>query len=217
MTTLTTLSLMCPVCEKQFRSQSIQSTNSFRGKRTDFHVHAWGTQPLPYLIHTCCICGYSGTERSFTDSEEISPILRMRVWNELTPFFTYGPLLGSEKFEAAAKIALWREESPRYIADLLIRAAWCCVSEGDPEAERFFRRKAAWKFEEALSGFDDIEKDERAVITYLIGELWRRIGDIQQAKIWFDKVPDEITDIETQQWIMYAAEMQRDNPREWFS
>ena len=80
---------------------------------------------------------------------------------------------------------------PRHIADLLLRAAWCCVDEGDVEAERFFRRKAAWKFEESLSSFDGVAREERAVLTYLVGELWRRVGDGGQASSWLNRVHGE--------------------------
>ena len=104
----------------------------------------------------------------------------------------------------------------RHVADLLLRAAWCCVDEGDIEAERFFRRKAAWKFEEALASFDGVARDERAVLTYLVGELWRRVGDTAQATAWFNRVSSEIVDAQTQQWVVDAARQQRDCPREWF-
>ena len=104
----------------------------------------------------------------------------------------------------------------RHIADLLLRAAWCCVDEGDVEAERYFRRHAAWAFERALSVFDGVGGDERAVLTYLVGELWRRIGDLQKAGEWFDRVADEIVDDSSQHWIIAAAERQRTNPQEWF-
>ena len=65
MTTLQQIELLCPVCENRFRSQAVVSTNSFGGKRTDFHERAAGTQPLPYLVHTCNRCGYTGAERDF--------------------------------------------------------------------------------------------------------------------------------------------------------
>ena len=58
--------------------------------------------------------------------------------------------------------------------------------------------------------------EERAVLTYLVGELWRRIGDVQQAREWFDKVSDEIVDSEAQHWILAASEQQRTDPQEWF-
>ena len=150
MTTLQQIELRCPICESTFRSQAVVSTNSFGGKRTDFHERAAGTQPLPYLVHTCGRCGYSGSERDFSDEAEVTPMLREHIWNELTPRLPTEALSGSEKYELAARIAEWQSMEPRHIADLLLRAAWCCVDEGDTEAERFFRRKAAWMLEKAL-------------------------------------------------------------------
>jgi hypothetical protein len=90
------------------------------------------------------------------------------------------------------------------------------VDEGDVEAERYFRRKAAWKFEESLQSFDGVARDERAVLTYLVGELWRRVGDTKQAHQWFNRVAGEVVDTHTQQWVIDAARQQRDCPREWF-
>ena len=143
-------------------------------------------------------------------------MLKERVWNELAPAIATGPVSGSEKYEAAAKVADWQGMEPRHVADLLLRAAWCCVDEGDIEAERFFRRKAGWKFEEALQSFDGVARDERAVLTYLVGELWRRVGDTKLAAEWFNRVASEVVDAHTQQWVIDAARQQRDCPREWF-
>jgi uncharacterized protein (DUF2225 family) len=216
MTTLQQIELVCPICDTRFRSQTVVSTNSFGGKRTDFHERAAGTQPLPFLIHCCNRCGFSGSERDFTEEVEVSPVLKERVWNELAPGISTGSMSGSEKYEAAAKVAEWQGMESRHIADLLLRAAWCCVDEGDIEAERFFRRKAAWKFEESLGSYDGVGREERAVLTYLVGELWRRIGDEQSSRSWFDRVSTEISDSQTQQWVIDAARQQRDCPREWF-
>ena len=219
MTTLQQIELQCPVCETRFRSQAVISTNSFGGKRTDFHERAAGTQPLPYLVHMCDQCGYTGAERDFTDEADVTPVVREHVWTELAPALTLprpGAVLGSEKYEAAAKVAEWQGLEPRHVADLLLRAAWCCVDEGDVEAERFFRRRAAWAFERSLDAFDGVAREERAVLTYLVGELWRRVGDAGQARAWFDRVPLEVADAATQQWVLDAARQQRDCPREWF-
>jgi uncharacterized protein len=216
MTTLQQIELRCPICDTRFRSQAVVSTNSFGGKRTDFHERAAGTQPLPYLIHTCVRCGYSGAERDFTDEADVSPSLCELVLSELAPCVSSTALTGSEKYEAAAKVAEWQGLEPRHVADLLLRAAWCCVDEGDIEAERFFRRKAAWKFEESLESFDGVPREERAVLTYLVGELWRRVGDAKHACAWFDRVEQEIVDRATQQWIIDASRQQKDCPREWF-
>jgi uncharacterized protein (DUF2225 family) len=216
MTTLRQIELRCPICGQIFRSQAVVSTNAFGGKRTDFHERAAGTQPLAYLIHMCNECGFTGGERDFTPEAEVSPLLREHVLNRLGPVGTSRQATGSEKYEAAAKVAEWQGLEPRHIADLLLRAAWCCVDEGDIEAERYFRRHAAWMFEKALENYDTVPREERAVLTYLVGELWRRVGDRTQANAWFDLVEEEVTDLESQRWIADAAAQQRSEPREWF-
>jgi hypothetical protein len=71
-------------------------------------------------------------------------------------------------------------------------------------------------FERALASFDGVEREERAVLTYLVGELWRRSGDIRRATEWYNRVGAEINDPSTQQWVLDAARQQRDCPREWF-
>ena len=98
--------------------------------------------------------------RDFSDEAEVSPMLKEHVWNELAPLVGATPITGSEKYEAAAKVAEWQGMESRHVADLLLRAAWCCVDEGDIEAERFFRRKASWKFEESLASYDGVPRDE---------------------------------------------------------
>lgn len=215
MTALRKIELRCPSCSHEFPSQTVVSTNWFGGKRTDFHERAAGAQPWAYQVHMCDRCGYSGAERDFADQTNISPQVRERVWSELSPH-AQSVATGSEKYEAAAKVAEWQRADPRHIADLWLRAAWCCVDEGDLEAERYFRRLAAWSFEEALEFYDSVPRCDRAVLAYLIGELWRRIGDLTQANAWFDLVTDEVIDPEVQQWIVDAASRQQTNPREWF-
>ena len=216
MTTLKHIDLTCPICYHQFSSQAVLSTNSFGGKRTDFHERAAGAQPLPYFIHVCSRCGYAGSERDFGEEADVTPMLKEHVWDELAPRISDAALSGSDKYEFAAKVAIWQGAEPRRVADLLLRAAWCCVDEGDIEAERYFRRQAAWTFERALASYDGVDRDERAVLTYLVGELWRRVGDARRAREWFDRVEDEVTNSQTQQWVIDAAAQQRDFPREWF-
>ncbi|MEJ7813332.1 MAG: DUF2225 domain-containing protein [Gemmatimonadaceae bacterium] len=216
MTTLRQIELTCPICFNTFSSQAVLLTNSFGGKRTDFHERAVGAQPLPYFIHMCSRCGYTGSERDFSDEADVGPVIKEHVWDELAPKLPSGTVTGSDKYEFAAKVAIWQGCEPRRVADLLLRAAWCCVDEGDSEAERYFRRQAAWTFERALASYDGVEREERAVLAYLVGELWRRVGDVSQAREWFDRVASELTNAHSQHWVVEAARQQRDHPREWF-
>jgi len=217
MTTLCTVELMCPVCEKTFESRAVVDTDALGGKRTDFHERATGAQPLPYQVHTCCRCGFTSTEGDFSGATDITSTLRMQVWNELAPIVDSGLLTGSAKYEAAAKVATWLGRELDEIAHLWLRAAWCCVDEEDIEAERFFRLKAAAAFEQALNSWDGVDAMQRAVLTYLVGELWRRIGDVPRARRWFDRVAAEVVDRREQKWVLDAARQQKNSPREWFA
>ncbi len=217
MTTLDLIELTCPVCAQAFHSQTVVATSGHGGKRTDFHERATGMQPLPYFIHLCTQCGYAGVTHDFDAEVELSDLLREYVWDDLAPVLSQSPPSGSLKYEHAAKVAEWQGHEPRYLADLYLRAAWCCVDEQDTEAERYFRRKAAWRFTDALAAFDSVPADERAVITYLVGELWRRIGNESLANDWFDRVITEITDPAEQWWVLEIARQQQTEPREWFT
>lgn len=215
MTMLRQIELSCPSCRCQFTSQAVASTDAYGGKRTDFHECAAGMQPLPYQVHLCQHCGYCGSERDFTDQTELSPLVREHVWKELAPHVE-DIVAGSDKYSAAAKVAEWQGAESRYVGDLWLRAAWCCVDEGDTEAERYYRRHSAWAFQKTLESYDAVPLDERAVLTYLIGELWRRIGDSEQAKFWFDRVALEVVDSDAQKWVIEAAKRQQSDPQEWF-
>ena len=216
MTTLLRIELTCPVCSKTFSSKMVLPADTSVRKRTDFHEQRAGVQSLPYLVHTCSNCGYTGSDRDFGAEAQIPPTIAAQVWEELASKLPTGPMTGSEKYEFAAKVADWQGAAPQRIGELLLCATWCCVDEGDVEAERYFRRKAAWMFEAALESRDGVAPNVRARLTYLVGELWRRVGDVKAAAAWFDRVPSEIVAPWRQQWIIKAAKQQRDDPREWF-
>jgi len=216
MTTLRPIELRCPICTTGFTSRAVQSTDSLGGEATDFRARSVGVQPLPCFVHRCERCGYAGTEEQFSEEASVRPGLEGRVWDELAP--RLGPELptGSEKYEFAAMVAAWQSESPRRVADLWLRAAWCATDEDDVEGERYFRRHAVWAYEQALASYDGVDRDDRAIVTYLVGELWRRIGDERRAGEWFDKVPGEITGPTKDQWLVKAARQQKEAPQEWF-
>lgn len=223
MTTLTTKQLTCPACSWEFSTQTVLSTNAFGGKRTDFHERAAGAQPVQYFVQACPNCHYAGAQDDFTGErarEHAEDALRSNWLRHRTIRIMEGipgtAIPGAIKWELAALCALAAGYSLQTVADRYLRASWCCVDDGDIEAERYYRVHAARSFAMVLAEFDTIERDQRAVITYLVGELWRRIGDLKQAREWFDKVESEVIDPETQQWVVAAAIQQRDCPREWF-
>jgi uncharacterized protein (DUF2225 family) len=213
--TVITIELRCPNCTSDFTSQGVKPTGKKVRQHTDFCPESTDGQPLRYSVHMCPRCGFAGREDSFSGTESLGYEVQRHVWDDLTPRLAKGVTEPSEKYEFAAKIAGWECPDPLNVADLWLRAAWCCVEEGDTEAERFYRRHAAWSFEEALEDYDEVHAGDRATVTYLVGELWRRIGDNRLAKAWFDRVSEEITNPAEQTWLVVLARKQRNNPVEW--
>ena len=215
MVTLEAIHLTCPNCSWEFDSARANGSDERGLKYTDFRLQTQGAGILRYGVHLCEHCGFAGPEAWFTNPEGVGYEVQRHVWDELTPRLS-SALPVSERYEFAARVAVWDGISTRSIADLWLRAAWCCVDEGDIEAERYYRRHAAWSFEKCLDSYDGVERGERAVLTYLVGELWRRIGDTVRANVWFERVSDEVVDERTQGWLVRCAKQQQNDPREWF-
>lgn len=216
MPTVKTIDLTCPNCDYRFVSSTMDAGELAGRRRTDFQVETFGPAALPFGVHLCERCGFAGPADWFGESAVLSYDVRRRVWDELTPRVSSTPISASEKYEFAALVAAWDGAGERDVAELWLRAAWCCVDEGDVEAERYYRRFAVRGFEACLADHEAVAANERAALTYLIGELWRRIGNTGRARHWFNRVPREIVDQKNQAWLVRWALQQQDDPREWF-
>ena len=219
MTMLREITLECPVCGTLFLTMAMDGVAHFRGAvrtSTDFRECADGAEPLRFLVHQCVACGFAGGDEEFA-ARDLSGDWADALRGSRFVSGSDGGVAGSDKYEAAAQLAERRGDGGRAVADLLLRAAWCCVEERDHEAERYFRRKAAREYERVLAGYDDVPREERARLTYLVGELWRRAGDARRARDWFGRVSGEVTDRVNQCWLVALAAMQRDEPQEWLN
>lgn len=216
MLTLQWIELRCPVCTSTFESMAAVSVREPDHQSTETSAPTADASLLPYFVHVCNRCGYTGAVEDYGDGIEISPRLRDRVWAELAPALGTSvriPWLpftvpGSEKYEGAAKVAEWRGAEALTIAEFWIRAARCALNEDDHEAERYYARFAARWFAEALERPGEVDPEDRASITYHLGELWLRIGDVRQASGWFARVATEVVDPEAQRWVVEAARQQ---------
>jgi uncharacterized protein (DUF2225 family) len=215
--TVSIIELRCPNCDGDFLSQAVRSASQTLRHHTDFGPDSSNAQLVRHGVHLCPRCGFAGREDSFSGTRALGYEVQQRVWDELAPRLSNRPTAPSEKYEFAAKVAGWDCADALNVADLWLQAAWCCVDEGDVEAERYYRRHAAWTFEEALNRYDEVDGSERARMTYLVGELWRRIGDDAQSRAWFARVADEITDPDEQGWLVDLAQKQQDDPAEWLA
>lgn len=216
MTTFHTVEETCPVCDETVEVRHLMSTNTFGGQDTDLRTRAVGWDPLHIAIATCPACGYSDLAHYFSKPRpDLTEAIGQRVREAFAPLRDER-VTTSVGYSRAARIAIWRGAGPLEIADLFLRAAWCCADEGDAQGEHTYRLAAIEYFEQALAT-GQLGEELQPVITYLVGELYRRVGQAEQAAIWFDRVL--VLDGSLQEsldWVLKAARQQRDTPRERF-
>ncbi len=99
------------------------------------------------------------------------------------------------------------------VARTYLTAAWCCDDDNMTEEESSYRRHAIEHYETALRE-GTLPISEVAPVTYLIGELYRRVGETEEAARWFDRVPDAAAPLPAPQWLIDLAEAQKTNPRD---
>ncbi len=239
MTTVLSVTLTCPVCDTAFETQLLTSTNTIGPRTTDLRALAAGFQPQEFLVHTCPTCGYSAFDDQFTSSEtpaepvEIDPAVAERVRESIAPLVRNRTIDAPRKWELAALVAGWNGEPAQDLGWFHLNAAWCCddllameeaaraadmptAAEPDGESsyadrQRQYRQQAAAEFEHALTE-GNIAEDERAMYTYLVGELYRRTGDDDTASQWFHRAIAGAGDVESE-WAA-LAERQLTDPTE---
>ncbi len=186
MTTIHQETLTCPACHTTFKVQVVGSCG-YAGKDTDFRPHYWGLDPLPLFVHTCPRCLFSGYEAHFAApvSEEL------RKW--LVEERGLGRLqsdTGSRRYTLAARCREQAGDNDIAIADMYLRASWCARVEEDRPMERLSQRRAVECFQRALAA-GLVPPNQQAAITYLVGELYRRLGDFELATAYLARVKED--------------------------
>jgi tetratricopeptide (TPR) repeat protein len=181
------------------------STN-YVGQYSDFHRITSGMNPLLYLIHSCQKCGFTGGDEQFTG--KVDTIVAERIKETIYPLVRDQRLRADERWEFAARIAEWRGQDAEGVAFLYLNAAWC--GEADRAREMFYRRKAADYFEKALEG----QASNPLAITYLVGELYRRVGEPEVAGMWFDQAIAAAGDDPAKDLIKKLALRQKTDPKD---
>jgi uncharacterized protein (DUF2225 family) len=199
----------CPNCQHDFVTEVLFSTSS-AGLTSEFRRMALGMQPEPYDVHTCTTCGLSGWDTVFETgvSAGTAALLAERV----TPLIADGPPPAWRRYEYAAWIAQWERSEDDEIGYLYLCAAWCADDRGLAEDEgAAYRRSAIEFYRKALDG-DGLEGNQRAELTYLIGELHRRAGDPDGAHRWLEQVAGLVEADETGERLAALAQRQRTAP-----
>jgi uncharacterized protein (DUF2225 family) len=213
MTTQLDIELRCPNCNDLFDSKSLMSTNTFGKKTTDFYNQTYGSSPLPLLIHTCPTCGYTGNLGEF-ENIKIEKRIKDLIAKNITSLVKNEDIFPGRQYEYAAWIASWSGSASIEIGRLYHMAAWCCYDDGRKEKENDYRKKAIEYFTRALEK-DEVKDYQIIFLSYLIGELYRRVGELENANFWFERVINVVGEDPNLQRMIKLADQQKNNPKEY--
>jgi uncharacterized protein (DUF2225 family) len=209
MTSFITRESVCPVCVCTVEITVLTSTN-YVGQHSDFHRITMGYAPLPLMMNTCSMCGYSGFTDDFANPASLTPELRTKILASLRHIVGDVPLDAGRRYELYALQQELAGADAWQMAHHYLRAAWAARDDGSPN-EPNYQHFALDFFETALTA-NLVPPDQLPSITYLIGELYRRVGDTAAAATWFNTVIERAQS--QPDWNNFAtlAQRQRDHP-----
>ncbi len=211
MGTLETQTLICPCCGTRFETQVLTGPNKFDGQTSEFRRTAVGLDPLPYLLAICPTCGFAELIGVFATAV-VADDVRQMIDAELRPLMAGGVPPTSTRYALAARIAGWQHKGDVVIGNLFMRAAWSADDEGTDSTE--YRRAAIERFVAAVDG--PTPPENALTLIYLVGELYRRLGESEAARPWFDRALAEASASSepAAQRIVALAQRQRDEPND---
>lgn len=185
--------IICPACNNKIEVTKVKSKACVVSSRdTDFCVYYEDINPILYEAWVCEYCGYAALAEKF---EELSYKQASKIKNGITSFWKSRKFNGERDIDKALeayKLALYNlqmiESKASEFAKVCIRIAWLYRLNKDDKELEFLKH--------ALKHYTDAYENERFPINkldeytcmYLIAELHRRIGDIDEALLWFSKL-----------------------------
>lgn len=189
---------ICPICKTNFKSLAIRTSHTYvEKKESDLHIVYRGPSPLHYSIIVCPCCGYAASANSFADelalrvTEQLALALSQLKSDEDLSYLTgeRDSEAALKSFQLAVRSAQLKKVPKGDLAGLLLAAAWIAREIGNQEMERSYMQEALKYYIEAYNnGSGSIGNMDDIQAGYLIGELFRRTGNYNEAINWFGKV-----------------------------
>ena len=166
--------LMCPKCNTTFLSRIVLSCGS-QGVYSDLCPRYWGENPLPYFIHTCPNCYFTGTAEEF--KEYLGRAEGLRLLRDG---------LSCEKYVLLAKRYEIEERGAYCVGITYHKGSWCARLSGERLLEEECLAKAEELLEKAL-GDGLVPGDQLPITLYIIGEISRLRGKFTKALKYYDE------------------------------
>jgi uncharacterized protein len=205
--------ISCPVCGTKFQAKAVK-LSAYRKQRSDsdFFIRYSSINPYFYEVWLCNACGYAAMKQYFDKirdyqveliQKKVTPKWRGRRYAEI-----YNTEVAVERYKLALLNSVVMEAKASLKALTCLRIAWMYRLQNNEENEQLFLKQALEGLNNAYMNEDfPICGMDKYTVTYLIGELSRRTGDLHEANLWFSKI---ITTPSVPQKLKDLARDQRD-------
>jgi len=205
---------VCPVCSKNIAVKAVK-TSGMRiiSRDTDFMTYYQEPNPMFYDAWVCTQCGYAALSNKFGSiSDKQVKLIKDNIsakwkFNKIYPDL-YDADTAIEMHQLALLNTVIKAGRDSEKAMTCLKLAWLYRLKKDAENENKFIFQALQGFTKAfekeplpIAGMDG------SSLQYLIGELYRRLGDNSNALLWFSRV---ISDRNTKPKIKDMARDQKD-------
>lgn len=196
MATPVTVKLSCPLCKTVFQARTMGSSYYIAGIDTDLREVGSIEEVRRFAVAACPRCRYSDYSWNYLAPEELTVGERKRLQTALgfDPDKARRPgtpprLDDFERFRLAATCFRARGLDASSLAELSLMACYVSRDLGRRDLEPVLRDEAAALFARALEE-EDLPAPLRLRYAYLAGELSRRAGRREEARLAFEQAID---------------------------
>lgn len=181
----------CLVCDKNFKTSKVRvSKLKLHKMDSDFLYHYKEENPVKYEVFVCPYCGYAAMEKQF---DHISLADKNVIKENISSKWTQRSFGGKRNLDTsieAYKLALYNGQLLDYskleLGNITIRLAWLYRLRNVEDEEHRFLKATKELYKDAY--YKESLENHMEVITlsYLIGELSRKLGEKEEAISWFN-------------------------------
>ncbi len=195
--------IQCPIDGEKFTVQVTGSYTTFKTLR-DFEKRGAVGELYENYVNTCSHCHYSGYVKDFDTT--FNDTTKANILKLLEPFKKLKITEVLEN-EIAIQIHIYLQKSNDDIANLFLISSYLIKHNTFLINERKTIQKLAIAyFIKAIENKEYVKAETYPAIEYLIGDLYRRVGEFESAILYFDWA---LTNDYKKPWIKTFAEEQR--------
>jgi uncharacterized protein (DUF2225 family) len=185
--------VICPVCNSHFKSKTVKSKSPrVVSKDSDFFIRYSVANPYFYDVLICNSCGYAAMRIDF---EKLKIHKKELVFSNVTPKWKpreYPDILDEklaiERYKLALLNALLLNLPDSTKSMISLKIAWMNRLLDNSTQETLFLKQALEGFNNAyINEIFPIYGLQRDSLMYLLGELSRKLGNYQDALLWFSR------------------------------